>query len=68
MWQIHAARRSASRLTLALPRCSMTSRVFGSENSVIAIVGDYEKVKGQLGGFKDITVLDTEGKTITPSP
>jgi zinc protease len=42
--------------------------LFGSENSVIAIVGDYEKVKGQLGGFKDITVLDTEGKTITPSP
>jgi zinc protease len=43
---------------------SAAATLFGSENSVIAIVGDYAKVKGQLGGFKDITVLDTEGKTI----
>jgi len=43
---------------------SAAASLFGSENSVIAIVGDYEKVKSQLGAFKDITVLDTEGKTI----
>jgi len=41
--------------------------LFGSENSVIAIVGDWAKVKEQLGGFKDITFLDVDGKTI-PQP
>ncbi len=41
--------------------------LFGSENSVIAIVGDWAKVKEQLGGFKDITFLDADGKTI-PQP
>ena len=40
--------------------------LFGSENSVIAIVGDWAKVKEQLGGFKDITFLDADGKTIPP--
>ena len=34
------------------------------ENSVIAIVGDYAKVKDQLTGYKDITFLDTDGKKI----
>src|SRR5437764_7503846 len=38
--------------------------LLGSENSVIAIVGDYAKVKEQLSGFKDITFLDADGKTI----
>jgi predicted Zn-dependent peptidase len=41
--------------------------LLGSENSVIAIVGDYAKVKDQLGAFKDIVVLDTDGKKI-PAP
>jgi zinc protease len=40
--------------------------LLGSEHSVIAIVGDYAKVKDQLAGFKDITFLDTDGKTIPP--
>jgi zinc protease len=40
--------------------------VFGSEHSVIAIVGDYAKVKDQLAGFKDITFLDVDGKPIPP--
>jgi zinc protease len=40
--------------------------LFGSENSVIAIVGDWAKVKEQLGGFKDITFLDADGKSIPP--
>jgi hypothetical protein len=40
--------------------------LFGSENSVIAIVGDYAKVKDQLAGYKDITFLDVDGKTIPP--
>ena len=35
--------------------------------SVIAIVGDYAKVKDQLAGYKDITFIDTDGKTI-PAP
>jgi hypothetical protein len=33
---------------------------------VIAIVGDYAKVKDQLAGYKDITFLDTDGKVIAP--
>ena len=40
--------------------------LFGSEHSVIAIVGDYTKVKDQLAGFKDITFLDADGKVIPP--
>jgi zinc protease len=38
--------------------------LFGSDNSVIAIVGDWAKVKDQLTAYKDITFLDTNGKTI----
>ena len=40
--------------------------LLGSENSVIAIVGDYSKVKDQLTAFKDITFLDIDGKRIQP--
>jgi predicted Zn-dependent peptidase len=46
---------------------SAAGTLLGSEHSVIAIVGDYAKVKDQLAGFKDITFLDTNGKTI-PAP
>ena len=46
---------------------SASATLFGSDNSVIAIVGDYAKVKDQLGAFKDITFLDINGKTI-PAP
>jgi zinc protease len=43
--------------------------LFGSENSVIAIVGDWSKVKDQLGAFKDITFVDVDGKTaVAPQP
>ena len=45
---------------------SATATLLGSENSVIAIVGDYAKVKDQLGAFKDITFLDLDGKPIPP--
>jgi len=38
--------------------------LLGSENSVIAIVGDWAKVKDQLAAYKDITFLDTDGKKI----
>ena len=41
--------------------------MLGSEHSVIAIVGDWAKVKDQLAGYKDITFLDTDGKVI-PQP
>ena len=41
--------------------------LLGSENSVIAIVGDWAKVKDQLSAFKNITFLDPDGKTI-PAP
>jgi predicted Zn-dependent peptidase len=43
---------------------SGAATLLGSENSVIAIVGDYAKVKDQLGAFKDITFLDTDGRKI----
>jgi predicted Zn-dependent peptidase len=40
--------------------------LLGSDNSLIAIVGDWAKVKDQLGAFKDITFVDLDGKTIAP--
>ena len=40
--------------------------LLGSDHSVIAIVGDYAKVKDQLSGFTNITFLDADGKTIPP--
>jgi hypothetical protein len=40
--------------------------LLGSQDSVIAIVGDYAKVKDQLAAYKDITFLDTDGKPIAP--
>src|SRR5262249_10795158 len=36
--------------------------LFGTDNSVIAIVGDWSKVKDQLGAFKEITFVDLDGK------
>jgi zinc protease len=45
---------------------SAAGTLLGSDTSVIAIVGDYAKVKDQLGAFKDITFLDVDGKTIPP--
>jgi zinc protease len=39
--------------------------LLGSENSVIIIVGDYAKVKDQLAGFGDITLVDINGKPIS---
>ena len=43
--------------------------LFGTDNSVIAIVGDWSKVKDQLGAFKDITFVDLDGKPSTaPQP
>ena len=41
--------------------------LLGSENSVIVIVGDYTKVKEQLGGFKNISFVDVKGTPI-PTP
>ena len=41
--------------------------LLGSENSVIVIVGDYTKVKDQLGAFTNITFFDLNGKPI-PEP
>jgi len=43
--------------------------LFGADSSVIAIVGDWSKVKDQLGAFKDITFVDLNGKVGTePQP
>jgi len=39
--------------------------LLGSENSVIAVVGDYGKVKDQLAGFKEIKFFDPDGKAIS---
>ena len=33
---------------------------------LIAIVGDWAKVKDQLAGYNNITFLDLDGKTIPP--
>jgi predicted Zn-dependent peptidase len=38
--------------------------LLGSENSLITIVGDWAKVKGQLDAFKDITFVDLDGRPI----
>ena len=38
--------------------------LLGSENSVIVIVGDYAKVKDQLAGMGEVTVVDINGKPI----
>ena len=46
---------------------SAAGTLLGSQNAVIAIVGDWSKVKDQLAGFKEITFLDPDGKTI-PEP
>ena len=45
---------------------SASATLFGSDNSVIAIVGDWARVKDQLAAYKNITFLDTDGKTIAP--
>jgi zinc protease len=44
-----------------------SATLLGSDDSVIAVVGDWSKVKDQLSGYKNITFLDTDGKTI-PMP
>ncbi len=45
---------------------SAAATLFGSEHSLIAIVGDYAKVKDQLAGYGNITFLDADGRTIPP--
>lgn len=45
---------------------SAAATLLGSQDSVIAIVGDWAKVKDQLGAFKDITFLDLDGKPMAP--
>ncbi|HEX7140490.1 MAG TPA: pitrilysin family protein [Vicinamibacterales bacterium] len=45
---------------------SAAAALLASQDSVIAIVGDYAKVKDQLGAFKSITFLDVDGKPIPP--
>jgi zinc protease len=39
--------------------------LLGSENSVIVIVGDYAKVKDQLAGLGEVTLVDINGKPIS---
>lgn len=41
--------------------------LLGSEDSVVVIVGDYAKVKDQLGAFTNVTFVDINGKPI-PEP
>ncbi len=45
---------------------SAAATLLGSDNSVIAIVGDYAKVKDQLTAFKNITFVDADGKATQP--
>ena len=44
---------------------SAAGTLLGSQNTIIAIVGDWTKVKDQLASFKDITFLDADGKKIS---
>jgi zinc protease len=39
--------------------------LFGTDNSVITIVGDWAKVKDQLADFKDVSFVDVDGKQST---
>ncbi len=39
--------------------------LLGSENSLVTIVGDWAKVKDQLGAFKDIVFVDADGKAVS---
>jgi hypothetical protein len=41
--------------------------LLGSQDSVVVIVGDYTKVKDQLGAFTNIRFFDLNGKPI-PEP
>ena len=41
--------------------------LLGSEDSVVVKVGDYAKVKDQLGAFTNITFVELSGKPI-PEP
>ena len=59
------ARAKISAVTPAQVKGAATT-LFGSENSVIAIVGDYAKVKDQLAAYTNITFLDADGKVIPP--
>jgi len=45
---------------------SGAASLLASQDSVIAIVGDYTKVKDQLSAFTNITFVDADGKTIPP--
>jgi hypothetical protein len=45
---------------------SAAATLLGSQDSIIAIVGDYAKVKEQLTGYTNITFLDADGKKISP--
>jgi predicted Zn-dependent peptidase len=45
---------------------SAANTLFGSDNSLIAVVGDYAKVKDQLAVYKDITFVDADGKKVSP--
>jgi predicted Zn-dependent peptidase len=40
--------------------------LLSSDDSVVVVVGDYTKVKDQLGGFKNISFVDISGKPIAP--
>lgn len=42
--------------------------LLGADNSVIVIVGDWAKVKDQLGDYKNITFVDAEGRKLPGPP
>ncbi len=58
-----------SKITALTPEAVVTGArmVIGAPDSVIVVVGDYTKVKDQLTGFGEITLVDVSGKPI-PSP
>ncbi len=57
-----------SKITALTPEAVVTGArmVVGSPDSLIVVVGDYTKVKDQLAGFGEITIVDVAGQPIAP--
>ena len=57
-----------AKMAVATPEQIRTASavLLGSENSVIAVTGDWPKVKDQLTEYKDIKFFNTDGKPIAP--
>ena len=55
-----------SKMTALTPEAVVTGArmLLGSEDSLVVVVGDYTKVKDQLTGLGEITIVDVSGRPI----